>query len=99
MSTGDAAEIEEERRLLYVAFTRARSGLYGYVPLRYHHHRRGRDDAHGYAQRSRFLTPAVLEHVDHQGAAPVGDPDADDGCPRAGSGLGPVDRRLATLFE
>src|SRR5206468_2356343 len=81
MATGDAAEIEEERRLLYVAVTRARDALYGYVPLRYHHHRRGRDDAHGYAQRSRFLTPAVLEHVDHQGAAPVAEPDAAGGAP------------------
>ncbi len=98
MATGDAAEIEEERRLLYVALTRARDALYGYVPLRYHHHRRGRDDAHGYAQRSRFLTPAVLEHVDHQGAAPVTEPDpaAPAG---AAAGLGAVDRRLAALFE
>jgi len=99
MSTGDAAEIEEERRLLYVALTRARDALYGYVPLRYHHHRRGRDDAHGYAQHSRFLTPAVLEHVDHQGAAPLADPDSRGVPTGAAGGLGAVDRRLATLFQ
>jgi len=98
MATGDAAEIDEERRLLYVALTRARNALYGYVPLRYHHHRRGRDDAHGYAQRSRFLTPAVLELVDHQGAAPV-DPEGEAGSAGLAGGLGAVDRRLATLFE
>ena len=99
MATGDDAEIEEERRLLYVALTRARDALYGYVPLRYHHHRRARDDAHGYAQRSRFLTPAVLEHVDHQGAAPVHDDGTDPGGVAAPCGLGAVDRRLASLFE
>ena len=99
MATGDAAQIDEERRLLYVAVTRARNALYGYAPLRYHHHRRGRDDAHGYAQRSRFLTPAVLLHVDHQGAAPVGDPDGPVPPPVPGGGLELVDRRLAGLFE
>jgi len=99
MATGDDAAIEEERRLLYVALTRARDALYAYVPLRYHHHRRGRDDAHGYAQRSRFLTPAALEHVDHQGAAPVSDPDPAASAPGPAAGLAAVDRRLASLFE
>ena len=36
MATGDDASIEEERRLLYVAMTRARDRLWCYVPLRYH---------------------------------------------------------------
>ena len=98
MATGDEAGVEEERRLLYVALTRARDALYGYVPLRYHHHRRGRDDAHGYAQRSRFLTTAALEHVDHHGAAPSPDPAAAHTAGPA-PGLDTVDRRLSALFE
>jgi DNA helicase II / ATP-dependent DNA helicase PcrA len=49
--------LEEERRLFYVAVTRARRDLAIYVPLRYHHHRI-RDD-HSWAQPSRFLTAAV----------------------------------------
>ena len=32
MATGDAEEIEEERRLFYVALTRARDMLYVYFP-------------------------------------------------------------------
>ena len=36
MATGDEASIEEERRLLYVAMTRARDRLWCYRPLRYH---------------------------------------------------------------
>ncbi len=99
MATGDDAGVEEERRLLYVALTRARDALYGYVPLRYHHHRRGRDDAHGYAQRSRFLTTATLEHVDHQGAAPSSDPEGPAPAGSPGAGLGAVDRQLSALFE
>jgi DNA helicase-2/ATP-dependent DNA helicase PcrA len=71
LATGRPEEIEEERRLLHVAMTRARDDLWLHVPLRYHHHRqnsRGRD-AHGYAQRSRFLSPAVAAHCDEVVAA------------------------------
>jgi DNA helicase-2/ATP-dependent DNA helicase PcrA len=59
MSTGDEEGIAEERRLLYVALTRARRRLHVYVPARYYHRPRARDDAHGYGQASRFLTGTV----------------------------------------
>src|SRR5439155_13909830 len=48
--------LEEERRLFYVALTRPRRSLAVYVPLRYYHRPRARDDAHGYGKPSRFLT-------------------------------------------
>ncbi|MHB8378844.1 MAG: ATP-dependent helicase [Acidimicrobiales bacterium] len=57
MSLGSAEGLEEERRLFYVAVTRARRNLAIYVPLRYHHHRVR--DEHSWAQPSRFLTQAV----------------------------------------
>ncbi len=57
MALGSAEGLEEERRLFYVAVTRARRNLAIYVPLRYHHHRI-RDD-HSWAQPSRFLSDAV----------------------------------------
>jgi DNA helicase-2/ATP-dependent DNA helicase PcrA len=57
MSLGTPEGLEEERRLFYVAVTRARRNLAIYVPLRYHHHR-VRDD-HSWAQPSRFLSDAV----------------------------------------
>jgi DNA helicase-2/ATP-dependent DNA helicase PcrA len=60
MSTGDADEIEEERRLIYVAMTRAKSQLHLYFPLRYYRSRHGRSDAHAYAQLSRFLSDDVV---------------------------------------
>jgi DNA helicase-2/ATP-dependent DNA helicase PcrA len=59
MSAGSSESIEEERRLLYVAMTRARRALHLYVPVRYYHRPQGRDDAHGYGKPSRFLTAAV----------------------------------------
>jgi DNA helicase-2/ATP-dependent DNA helicase PcrA len=61
MACGSAESIEEERRLLYVAITRARRQLHLYVPIRYYHRPHGRDDAHGYGKASRFLTAAVRE--------------------------------------
>jgi len=56
MACGSVEEIEEERRLLYVALTRAREQLTLYAPLRYYHQRYRPRDTHGYSQVSRFLT-------------------------------------------
>jgi len=58
LSTTDG--LEEERRLFYVGATRPRRRLCVYLPLRYHHHPRARDDLHTYAQRSRFLSDRVM---------------------------------------
>jgi DNA helicase-2/ATP-dependent DNA helicase PcrA len=64
--------LEEERRLLYVALTRARRGLEIYVPIRYFHHPRGADDASGLGKASRFLTDEVesLSDVQHPSDSP-----------------------------
>ena len=58
---GKPEQIEEERRLLYVAMTRARTHLELVQPLRFHvtqQHRHG--DVHVYGARSRFLTERVM---------------------------------------
>jgi DNA helicase-2/ATP-dependent DNA helicase PcrA len=56
MATGSVDEIEEERRLFYVACTRAKDWLYVCFPLRYYKApRNNHSDAHGYAQLTRFL--------------------------------------------
>jgi DNA helicase II / ATP-dependent DNA helicase PcrA len=62
MATGSAEEIEEERRLFYVACTRARTHLYVTHPLRYYTQPWNKADTHGLAQRTRFVSPAVLAH-------------------------------------
>ncbi|HVE46732.1 MAG TPA: ATP-dependent helicase [Acidimicrobiales bacterium] len=59
MALGSAEEVEEERRLLYVALTRARDTLVVSYPLRYYVRRQPLDDAHTYGQPSRFLTKAA----------------------------------------
>jgi DNA helicase II / ATP-dependent DNA helicase PcrA len=59
MSAGSDEGVAEERRLFYVALTRARRRLCVYVPRRYYHRPHGGDDAHGYGQASRFLTDRV----------------------------------------
>jgi DNA helicase-2/ATP-dependent DNA helicase PcrA len=61
MNAGTAEGIAEERRLLYVALTRARRRLHVYVPKRYYHRPHARDDAHGYGKASRFLSADVQE--------------------------------------
>ena len=64
-AAGKPEAIEEERRLLYVAMTRARDALRLVAPLRYYvteQHRHG--DRHVYGARSRFLTDEVLATLD-----------------------------------
>ncbi len=61
MSTGSPEQIEEERRLLYVAMTRARDHLHIVQPLRFYtraQHRHG--DRNVMAPRSRFLPDTLL---------------------------------------
>ena len=66
MATGDVDQIEEERRLFYVALTRARDALYVYFPLRYYRRPRGLEDPHTYAQLTRFLPDGVRERFEER---------------------------------
>nr|WP_217283538.1 ATP-dependent helicase [Aquabacterium terrae] len=71
MATGDAAQIEEERRLLYVAMTRAKYQLALVVPQRFYVTQQARrGDRHLYAGLTRFIPPAVADLFDRCG--PVG---------------------------
>jgi DNA helicase-2/ATP-dependent DNA helicase PcrA len=60
-ATGRAELIEEERRLLYVAMTRAKTSLDLLAPVKYFVTQQSRmGDRHVYGARSRFLTPSVM---------------------------------------
>jgi len=65
-STGRPELVEEERRLLYVAMTRAKTDLHLMAPLKYYVTQQSRmGDRHVYGAKSRFLTQAVMERFDH----------------------------------
>jgi DNA helicase-2/ATP-dependent DNA helicase PcrA len=61
-STGKPEMIEEERRLLYVAMTRARNELHLCAPLKYQVTQQPKDgDKHVYGAKSRFMTDQLLD--------------------------------------
>jgi DNA helicase-2/ATP-dependent DNA helicase PcrA len=94
MSVEDAAGVDEERRLFYVAMTRAKNMLYVYFPLRYYHHRYGLSDAHGYAQLTRFL-PKTIHSLFEQRTAYTA-PEEDESEPADVAG---VDERVRRLWR
>ena len=93
LATGSSAEIEEERRLLYVAMTRAKDELALIVPQRFYVHGQPKNgDRNVFAGRTRFIPPPLLKHFDRQTwpAAPAPRASPADGpargCRRRGCG-------------
>ncbi|WP_034292842.1 ATP-dependent helicase [Herbaspirillum sp. RV1423] len=82
LAAGNSDEIEEERRLLYVAMTRAKDDLHLMVPQKFFtggQHAQG--DRHVYASRTRFIPPGILPHFSSSAwpvvaVGPSGRPDA-----------------------
>jgi DNA helicase II / ATP-dependent DNA helicase PcrA len=72
MASGSAAEIDEERRLLYVAMTRAKRHLALVVPLRFHVMQQARfGDRHLYGALTRFIPPEVAALFDRADPQPT----------------------------
>jgi DNA helicase-2/ATP-dependent DNA helicase PcrA len=70
LAVGSTDEIEEERRLLYVAMTRAKDNLSLIIPQRFYTHGQNpQGDRHVYASRTRFI-PATLLQFFEVGAWP-----------------------------
>ncbi|HET6599221.1 MAG TPA: ATP-dependent helicase, partial [Burkholderiaceae bacterium] len=81
LSTGSAPQIEEERRLLYVAMTRARQHLHLLVPQRFYvTQQSGFGDRHVYGSLTRFIPASVAATFEVLGpvqAMPADEPLAD----------------------
>ena len=68
MATGTMAQVEEERRLLYVALTRAKQHLHVLVPQRFYVSQQANmGDRYVYGSLTRFIPPAVAELFEHVG--------------------------------
>ena len=95
MAISDPGGLEEERRLLYVALTRAKDHLHVTVPQRFYHKRFSGSPEHSYALPSRFLDPAMeqFEHVT------VGIPHHDEASGVLASGKDPVADVLEDLWR
>jgi len=76
LGAGTTAELEEERRLLYVAMTRARDDLHLMIPQRFFvHGQQARGDRHVYASRTRFIPDHLVKLFERQ-AWPAASPAA-----------------------
>jgi DNA helicase II / ATP-dependent DNA helicase PcrA len=65
LATGTSHELEEERRLLYVAMTRAKDHLTLGLPLRFYVTQQTRNgDRHVYAMRTRFIPKEILDEFE-----------------------------------
>jgi len=65
LGAGTTAELEEERRLLYVGMTRARDSLSLITPQRFFTYGQNtQGDRHVYASRTRFIPASLLQHFE-----------------------------------
>lgn len=73
LATGTEAEIEEERRVLYVAMTRAKDELHLVMPERFYVGHQARDgQRHVRAARTRFISAPILPAFEQrQGSRPM----------------------------
>jgi DNA helicase-2/ATP-dependent DNA helicase PcrA len=95
MALDEPGGVEEERRLFYVALTRARDYLSVTFPQRFYHRRFGGDGRHSYAVPSRFLDPAT----DHFAQIIAGVPEEEGGAVSTGDGTDTVAAVLESLWD
>jgi DNA helicase-2/ATP-dependent DNA helicase PcrA len=95
MSTGSEEQIEEERRLFYVALTRAKDFLEVCFPLRYYVKKGGVSDRHSYAQLTRFIPPGIVDRFEKMSLEPVATADIPATAPAAS----PIRQRIAAMWE
>ncbi len=101
-SNGKPELIEEERRLLYVAMTRARNELHICAPLKYAVTQQAKDgDAHVYGAKSRFMTDKVMdcfERVSFRGSRAADTLSPSDGAVAGAAGTVDVGAQLKDMW-
>ncbi|MBI5440653.1 MAG: ATP-dependent helicase [Deltaproteobacteria bacterium] len=95
MSTGTDEQIEEERRLFYVALTRAKDFLEVCVPLRYYHKKWSTGDRHSWAQVTRFLPREVAHHFERV-SLERSDPEPSPAAPEK---IAEIRRKIAAIWD
>ena len=95
MATGTADEIEEERRLFYVALTRARDFLDVCFPLKYYAKKWSTGDRHSMAQLTRFLPESLLHHFERISLEPQRVDDAPSSLPPASA---EIRKKIAAMW-
>lgn len=96
LATGDTQQIDEERRLLYVACTRAKDWLYVLFPLRYYARKHILGDAHGYAQLTRFIPASIQSSFE---SLTIARPATDDAPDRAGNRARNIRKSIRAMWE
>ncbi|GAB2910971.1 ATP-dependent helicase [Paraburkholderia jirisanensis] len=92
LGTGSDEEIDEERRLLYVAMTRAKEDLHVVVPQRFYVHNQTQlGDRHVWASRTRFIPADLLPLFDVHAWPPVPQPTAPSEAGRAAAAKAKVE--------
>jgi DNA helicase-2/ATP-dependent DNA helicase PcrA len=98
LAAGASDEIEEERRLLYVAMTRAKDQLDVIVPQRFYTHGQARGgDRHVYAQRTRFIPDVLVRHFDRS-VWPQARPGAGPAQPKPAAGID-IGARMRAMWK
>jgi DNA helicase-2/ATP-dependent DNA helicase PcrA len=94
-SLQDGDQLEEERRLFYVALTRARDFLEVCIPLRYYHRKHAHGDRHSYAQLTRFLPDSIVPHFERVSMDEKPAADA----PAAAAPAGDIRKKLVSMWD
>jgi DNA helicase-2/ATP-dependent DNA helicase PcrA len=102
LGTGSEEEIDEERRLLYVAMTRAKEDLHIITPQRFYvHNQTHLGDRHVWAQRTRFIPPHLMQNFEAAAWPPVIAPAAPTAAGLAAAAKAKIDiaARLKGMWE
>lgn len=99
MATDSPEEVEEERRLFYVAMTRAKNNLTVSRPERYYFHHRRRSDLGSMSQITRFLPARIQESFERVSHGAVLGSDSSSSAELISGDTSEIRRNIAKLWS